>query len=102
MGLLAPLGLLPVHRKWMRFAEVVGNFNAKVILILTYFLVFTPIRIVASVFREDPLSRKFEPGKKNLLARLQTSRNRTQNVMRNSFNAYFSFLFRDITRLNGT
>ena len=63
MGFLAPMGLLPVHRKWMRFAEVVGNFNAKVILSLTYFLVFTPIRILASVFREDPLSRKFEPGK---------------------------------------
>ena len=63
MGFLAPMGLLPVHRKWMRFAEVVGNFNAKVILSLTYFLVFTPIRIVASVFREDPLSRKFEPDK---------------------------------------
>ena len=63
MGLLAPMRLLPVHRKWMRFAEVVGNFNAKVILSLTYFLVFTPIRIVASIFREDPLSRKFEPDK---------------------------------------
>jgi len=64
MGLFAPMGLLRVYRKWMRFAEVIGNFNAKVILSLTYFLVFTPIRIVASVFREDPLSRKFEPGKK--------------------------------------
>ena len=54
MGLLAPMRLLPVHRKWMRFAEVVGNFNAKVILSLTYFLVFTPIRIVASICREEP------------------------------------------------
>ena len=63
MGLAAPMGLLPVHRKWMRFAEVVGNFNAKVILSLAYFLVFTPIRMVASVFREDPLRRKFEPDK---------------------------------------
>ena len=63
MGLLAPMSLLPVHRKWMRFAEVIGNFNAKVILSLTYFLVFTPIRIMTSIFREDPLSRKFEPGK---------------------------------------
>ena len=63
MGLLAPMSLLPVHRKWMRFAEVIGNFNAKVILSLTYFLVFTPIRILTSIFREDPLSRKFEPDK---------------------------------------
>ena len=65
MGLLAPLGLTPVHRKWMRFAEVVGNFNAKVILGLAYFLVFTPIRIISSVFREDPLRRKFEKDKKS-------------------------------------
>tara|TARA_B100000686_G_C16490864_1_gene811985 strand:+ start:159 stop:563 length:405 start_codon:yes stop_codon:yes gene_type:complete len=63
MGLVAPMGLLSVHRKWMRFVEVLGNFNTKVILSLTYFLVFTPIRIVTSVFRKDPLSRKFEPSK---------------------------------------
>ena len=64
MGLLAPLGLTPVHNKWMRFAELVGNFNAKVILGLAYFLVFAPIRIISSVFREDPLRRKFEKDKK--------------------------------------
>ena len=63
MGLANPLGLLPVYKKWMRFAEVMGNFNAKVILSLIYFFVFTPIRVVASVFREDPLRRKFEPKK---------------------------------------
>ncbi len=64
MGLAAPAKLLPVHKKWMRFAEVIGNFNAKVILGLTYILVFTPTRMVASIFREDPLRRKIEPDKK--------------------------------------
>ena len=49
----------------MWFAEVIGNFNAKVILSLTYFLVFTVIRMVASVFREDPLRRKMEPEKES-------------------------------------
>jgi hypothetical protein len=63
MGLSFPMSLLPIHKKWMRFAEVIGNFNAKVILSLTYFLVFTFIRMVASVFREDPLRRKIEPDK---------------------------------------
>jgi hypothetical protein len=63
MGLASPLSLLSIHKKWMRFAEVIGNFNAKVILSLTYFLVFTVIRMVASVFREDPLRRKMEPEK---------------------------------------
>jgi hypothetical protein len=63
MGLASPLSLIPIHNKWMRFAEMIGNFNAKVILSLTYFLVFTVIRMVASVFREDPLRRKMEPEK---------------------------------------
>ena len=65
MGLAVPMRLIPIHRKWMRFAELVGNFNAKVILGLAYFLVFAPIRIISSVFREDPLRRKFEPDKKS-------------------------------------
>lgn len=65
MGLASPKGLLPVYKKWMRFAEVVGNFNAKVILALAYFLIFTPIRMAASIFREDPLRRKLEPEKES-------------------------------------
>ncbi len=65
MGLLAPMSLTSVHRKWMWFAESLGNFNAKVILGLAYFLVFTPIRIISSVFREDPLRRKFEKDKES-------------------------------------
>ena len=63
MALVAPMGLTTVNRKWMRFAELVGNCNAKIILSLAYFLVFTPIRIISSVFREDPLRRKFEVDK---------------------------------------
>ena len=41
MGITAPMGLTSVHRKWMRFAEKIGNFNAKIILSLAYFFVFT-------------------------------------------------------------
>ena len=65
MGITAPMGLTSVHRKWMRFAEMIGNFNAKIILSLAYFFVFTPIRIISSIFREDPLKRNFEPEKKS-------------------------------------
>ena len=63
MGSIKPKGLRKVYKKWMQFAEAIGNFNAKIILAATYFFVFTPIRIVASVFREDPLRRKLEPEK---------------------------------------
>ncbi|MBM15664.1 MAG: hypothetical protein CMH75_06205 [Nitrospina sp.] len=63
MGIAKPRGLRKVYKKWMQFAEVIGNFNTKIILGITYFFVFTPIRMVASIFREDPLRRKFEPEK---------------------------------------
>ena len=65
MGLFAPSRLEGVYRAWMKFAEVVGNFNFKLILGLMYFIVFTPVRMVASLFRDDPLTRKIEPEKKS-------------------------------------
>jgi ABC-type polysaccharide/polyol phosphate export permease len=64
LGLLAPARLAPVYRVWMKFGEVVGNFNFKLILGLMYFVVFTPMRILAGFFRPDPLTRKMEPEKK--------------------------------------
>ena len=63
MGIARPKGLSEVYKKWMKFAEVLGSFNTKIILGVTYFFVFTPIRVVASIFREDPLRRKLEPEK---------------------------------------
>jgi hypothetical protein len=62
-GFASPTGLLPVYKKWMRFAQVIGDFNTKLILGITYFLVFTSIRMLSSIFRKDPLRRKFESEK---------------------------------------
>ena len=45
----------------MKFAEVIGDFNFKLILGLLYFGMFTPVGMVASLFREDPLTQKIEP-----------------------------------------
>jgi hypothetical protein len=65
LGLFAPFRLVPVYRAWMKFAEVIGNFNLKLILGLVYLVFFTMIRLVAALFREDPLTRKIEPEKKS-------------------------------------
>lgn len=65
LGLFAPFRLEPVYRVWMKFAEVIGNFNLKLILGLVYLVFFTTIRLVAALFREDPLTRKIEPEKKS-------------------------------------
>jgi hypothetical protein len=61
MALFSPARLAPIYSAWMKFGLVVGNFNFKLILGLMYFVMFTPVRLVASAFRKDPLARKFEP-----------------------------------------
>jgi hypothetical protein len=65
LGLFAPARLERIYQAWMKYAEVIGNFNFKLILGLLYFVIFTPVRRVASLFREDPLTRKTEPEKKS-------------------------------------
>ena len=51
LGLFTPTRLERVFQAWMKFTEVIGNFNFKLILGLLYFFMFTPVRKVASLFR---------------------------------------------------
>jgi hypothetical protein len=55
-GLLMPRLLAPVERGWLRFAEVLGTFNTRVILSALFYAVLTPIGIVLRAVR-DPLDR---------------------------------------------
>ncbi len=58
-ALVAPAILAPVQRYWMRFAEVLGAFNTRVILGALYYLVFTPVGFVMRIFR-DPMTRSLK------------------------------------------
>lgn len=51
LGLFAPTRLDRVYQAWMKFTEVIGKFKFKLILGLLYFFMFTPVRMVASLFR---------------------------------------------------
>jgi hypothetical protein len=53
LGLGAPRLLEPVERVWMRFAEVLGRLNARIILTLVFYLVVTPIGVVRGLVRES-------------------------------------------------
>ena len=54
-ALLAPRALTPLYQPWMRLAEALGWFNTRVLLILIYYLVVTPIGLVLRLFRRSPL-----------------------------------------------
>jgi hypothetical protein len=61
-GLLAPMVLAPVERGWMAFAEVLGRFNARIILSALYWLVITPVGLVRRR-SADPLDRRLHDGR---------------------------------------
>ncbi len=54
-ALLAPDPLAPLYRWWMRLAEALGWFNTRVLLILIFYLVVTPIGLVMRLLRRSPL-----------------------------------------------
>ena len=41
--------------RWMKFAEVLGLISTTIILSLFFFLILTPVGLVARLFRKDPL-----------------------------------------------
>jgi len=45
-----------LSRAWMKFAEVIGTFNSKLILSLVFFLFLTPLALLYRIFNKNPLS----------------------------------------------
>ncbi len=62
-ALVAPGWLVPVERRWMRFAAVAGAFNARLILLLAYFLILSPVGLVMRLVGRDPLDRRLRTAK---------------------------------------
>jgi saxitoxin biosynthesis operon SxtJ-like protein len=54
---LAPSALAPIYRAWMKFAEALGWVNTRVLLILIFYLVVTPIGLIMRLFGRSPLPR---------------------------------------------
>jgi hypothetical protein len=65
LGLVLPRGLKWVYIAWMSIAFVLGFVMAQVILTLFFFLVLTPIGLVARGVGKDFLSRKLERAAKS-------------------------------------
>ena len=55
IALVAPRSLEPIHRWWMRLAEALGWINTRILLILIFYLVVTPLGLIMRLFRRAPL-----------------------------------------------
>lgn len=60
-GLAAPAVLRPVEKGWMKLAEVLGTVMTFVVLVLAFFLVFTPFAVVMRLMGRRPLTLGFDP-----------------------------------------
>ena len=62
MGLVAPTFLKRIYIVWMNFASILAWINTRIILIILFYLIFTPIGLVMRLFRVDLLERKKNKG----------------------------------------
>lgn len=58
-ALLAPALLLPIYKGWMKFAEILGWINTRLILGIVFYFLFVPVGIIARIFN-DPMRRSID------------------------------------------
>jgi hypothetical protein len=71
-ALVAPDKLKRVHAGWMKFGEVVGRFNAKLILGFMFLSVFSVFHFFLVLFRKDFLKRKLDPSTQSYWEKRET------------------------------
>lgn len=59
-GLLLPNLLRPIYKVWMLLALLLGWLTTRVILIVLFYGVVTPIGLLAKLFKKDFLNLKFD------------------------------------------
>jgi len=60
---IMPNFLKPIYVSWMKLAFILGWINTRLILIIIFYLVLTPISIVIELLRIDLLDRRIDKDK---------------------------------------
>ena len=63
LGIICASLLKPVYVFWMKLAYVLGWINTRVILVVIFYLVFTPMGIIMRVFGADLLDKRIDKSK---------------------------------------
>ena len=59
LGVIIPILLKPIYYVWMVFAAVLGWFMTRVILSIVFYVILTPIGLIAKLFRKKFLDLSF-------------------------------------------
>jgi multisubunit Na+/H+ antiporter MnhG subunit len=57
-GVLFPTILKPLQKTWMAFSLLLGWFMTRIILVLLFYLVITPLGVIRRLLGKDSLNRK--------------------------------------------
>jgi hypothetical protein len=60
VGALFPGLLRPFHGPWMKFAEILGYVNTRILLGLFFFVGVTPTGLLMRLAKKDPMERSFK------------------------------------------
>jgi hypothetical protein len=63
LGVICPIVLKPVYIFWMKLAFVLGWINTRLILVVIFYLVFTPMGVIMRIFGADLLDKKISKDK---------------------------------------
>ena len=58
LALVWPRSLRPLYRAWMKFGEVAGWINTRIILFLLFYVIVFPVGLLMKLFGNDPLHRR--------------------------------------------
>lgn len=60
LALLIPLALQPIYMVWMKFGNVMGWINTRIILGILFYAMFLPIGLIMRILGKDPMARKWD------------------------------------------
>jgi hypothetical protein len=60
-ALLLPQLLRPVFWLWMKFGHVLGWINTRIILGVTFLILFIPVALLFHLLGKDPMKRRLDP-----------------------------------------
>ncbi len=65
LGLINSKILTPLNKAWVKFGEFLGRIIAPIVMAIVYFVVLTPLSIIAKIFGRDFLKVKFSKNSKS-------------------------------------
>jgi hypothetical protein len=61
LGALVPMLLLYPHRAWMSLGSLLGAINTRIILVVFFYVLITPLALVMKLLKRDAMRRRYDP-----------------------------------------